>query len=153
MVIIGQLGVTRIEWGNLSFNSRRKEIKSSDAMWRKRSWELSFFWLKYWGKIKRKAKKLGTKVIFRNLVPNTLKVKKTRNQMKSLETGSINMRPIVRNWLGVVHKWRHGREGGRVSRVFDNSTKASLIKSVTVGVGGQKCLKLRDVIYRRSLNR
>jgi hypothetical protein len=54
-------------------------------------------------------------------------------------------------YFGVVHKWRHGRRG-KGQGFCDNSTKASLIKSVTKGGGGvKKCPKLRNVIYGRPL--
>ena len=42
------------------------------------------------------------------------------------------------------------RGGG--SRIFDDSTKALVIKHVTMGGGGiNNCPKLRDVIYERPL--
>ena len=35
------------------------------------------------------------------------------------------------NWLGVVHKRRHGLRGGGGKGFFDDSTKALVIKPVT----------------------
>ncbi len=43
--------------------------------------------------------------------------------------------------LGVVHKWRHGLRGEGVSRFCDDSVKALVIKSVTMGGGGVKIIK------------
>ncbi len=42
------------------------------------------------------------------------------------------------NLLGVVHKWRHLFRGEEVKDFCDNSTKASVIKSVMIGEGGSK---------------
>ena len=45
---------------------------------------------------------------------------------------------IWMNWLGVVHKRRHGLRGGGGKGFFDDSTKALVIKPVTMGGGGSK---------------
>ena len=46
------------------------------------------------------------------------------------------------NYLGVVHKWRHGRWGRGGQGFRDDSSKAFVIKRVTMGEGGQKLSKI-----------
>jgi hypothetical protein len=52
----------------------------------------------------------------------------------------------VKKTLMVVHKRRHGLRGEGASRILRQQNK-----SVTMGEGCQKLLKLRDVIYGRPL--
>ncbi len=47
--------------------------------------------------------------------------------------------------LGVVHKWCHGPRGERGQGFYDNSTKAFVIKSVTMGGGGSKNVQWRNL--------
>ncbi len=54
----------------------------------------------------------------------------------------------MRNRQGVVHIWRHGLKG--YQGFCDNSTKALVLKCVTMGDRGVKNdQKLRDAIYGR----
>ncbi len=53
--------------------------------------------------------------------------------------------------FGVFHKWRHGLIGGGGQGFYDNNTKPSVIKYVTMGVGVKKCSILLDVIYELPL--
>jgi hypothetical protein len=44
---------------------------------------------------------------------------------------------FVSSWVG-----RYGLRGGRSQRFCDNSTKASVIRSVTMGKGGRRMIKI-----------
>ncbi len=59
---------------------------------------------------------------------------------------SWTQRQSSRIIFGVIHKWRYSLEG---QGFCDSSTKALVIKSVTMGEGVKNCPKLRDVIYGR----
>ncbi len=63
----------------------------------------------------------------------------------------LNKVYIVKYWnleQGVVHKWRHGLKGRGYQGFCDDSTKALVIKSATMGEGVSKNYQLlRDVIY------
>ncbi len=47
---------------------------------------------------------------------------------------------LMRITIGVGHKWRHKGGGGQI--ICESNTKASIMKSVTMGEGGQKMFKI-----------
>jgi hypothetical protein len=52
--------------------------------------------------------------------------------------GSTEKNELYKPVKGVVHNWRPGRKGGGGQGFCVNSTKVSVIKSVTMGGGGSK---------------